>query len=49
MEQKVIYYENTKPYKNTFKSKIKYQLDTNGIFGTMKWAIYYPIKKILKK
>ena len=49
MEQKVIYYENTKPYKNTFKSKIKYQLDTNGIFGTMKWAICYPIKKILKK
>lgn len=52
MEQKVIYYENTKPFKDTLKSKIKYQLDENGLFGTMKWALYYPFrvpKKILNK
>ena len=48
MEQKVIYYENTKPHKNTLKSKIKYQLNTNGFFGTVKWAICYPWKKLLK-
>lgn len=52
MEQKVIYHENTKPYKETIKGKIKYQLDEKGFLGAMKWMLCYPTKvprKILNK
>ena len=52
LKNNIEFVENTKPFKDTLKSKIKYQLDENGLFGTMKWALYYPFrvpKKILNK
>ena len=48
----ILYHENTKPYKETIKGKIKYQLDEKGFLGAMKWMLCYPTKvprKILNK